>query len=297
VGSILGLEGLVSFAPDKPITHSLILSLDTETTGLDLDRDRIVELGVRYFYMGEPFSKPMNIRINPEIRIPEGASAVHGIYDRDVAKSPTFSQILPRLKEHLDGSVASQELGRKVVPVLCGYNIQEYDTPLLNRQIREAGDSLQLADDRILDPIWISKAAARRSSSRLGDVCAKYGISIVNAHAAWADADAAVRVLMAMVRCGHLVDNVEKALFVMKASRVHSNDDRAHFQHYIYTDRTVPAEPVLRIGFGKHQGVDLADLPVDYLRYLMKLDDMPTHVKSVFRAIHGAKTILRATSE
>ena len=61
-----------------------IVFFDLETTGIDVVNDRIVEICLlKVFPNGNQESKVM--RINPTIHIPEGASAVHGIYDEDVA--------------------------------------------------------------------------------------------------------------------------------------------------------------------------------------------------------------------
>ena len=62
---------------------------DLETTGLRIGLDRIVEIGiVKVFPDGH--TEEMLRRINPEMPIPSEASAVHHIYDADVALEPTF---------------------------------------------------------------------------------------------------------------------------------------------------------------------------------------------------------------
>ena len=64
-----------------------IIFFDLETTGVDISKDRIVEISfIKVFPDGREmeYSK----RINPEMHIPEGASAVHGIYDEDVRSVP-----------------------------------------------------------------------------------------------------------------------------------------------------------------------------------------------------------------
>jgi len=68
-----------------------IIFFDLETTGLDIAKDRIVELCyIRVEPNGNEEAKSM--RINPEVHIPEEASKVHGIYDEDVKDCPTLNK-------------------------------------------------------------------------------------------------------------------------------------------------------------------------------------------------------------
>ena len=66
-----------------------IVFFDLETTGTNINSDRIVEICyLKVYPNGNEESKTM--RINPEMPIPAEASAVHGIYDADIADCPTF---------------------------------------------------------------------------------------------------------------------------------------------------------------------------------------------------------------
>ncbi|MDE6178772.1 MAG: 3'-5' exonuclease, partial [Duncaniella sp.] len=57
-----------------------IVFFDLETTGVDITRDRIVEISViKLMPNGEEYEKPH--RVNPEMHIPEASTAVHGITD------------------------------------------------------------------------------------------------------------------------------------------------------------------------------------------------------------------------
>ena len=63
--------------------------IDFETTGLDPDKDRIVEYGVALFNDGK-FLEVMGGFVNPEMPISEAASKVNGITDADVQRAPVF---------------------------------------------------------------------------------------------------------------------------------------------------------------------------------------------------------------
>ena len=65
---------------------------DIESTGITPTRDRIVEIAVLKI-MPDGESRSTVRRLNPQIPIPAAASAVHGIYDADVADCPFFADI------------------------------------------------------------------------------------------------------------------------------------------------------------------------------------------------------------
>ncbi len=107
---------------------------DTETTGVKIntedfsENDRIVQIGATQIKNGKVVEKTAyNQLINPEIPIPEEASAVHGIKDEDVANAKTLEAILETfLKNYLN-----KENG-----VIVAYN-SKFDITLLNNAIRE----------------------------------------------------------------------------------------------------------------------------------------------------------------
>ena len=79
-----------------------IVFFDLETTGTNIITDRIVEICyLKVYPNGNEESK--TLRINPGMHIPEAASAVHGIYDADVADCPTFKEVAKSIANELEG--------------------------------------------------------------------------------------------------------------------------------------------------------------------------------------------------
>ena len=66
-----------------------IVFFDLETTGINIAKDRIVEISVLKVYPNGK-EEQKTIRVNPGMHIPEEASAIHGIYDEDVKDAPMF---------------------------------------------------------------------------------------------------------------------------------------------------------------------------------------------------------------
>lgn len=73
--------------------------LDTETTGLDKEKDRIVEIGIVGY---EDESLEIVQRLDPGIPIPPEVSAIHGIYDRDVEGMPTFEHFFIGIRQLIE---------------------------------------------------------------------------------------------------------------------------------------------------------------------------------------------------
>ncbi|MDE5913465.1 MAG: 3'-5' exonuclease, partial [Muribaculaceae bacterium] len=69
-----------------------IIFFDLETTGVNFQTDRIVELS---YIKVKPngTEEERSYRVNPGIHIPEEASAIHHITDADVADKPKFREI------------------------------------------------------------------------------------------------------------------------------------------------------------------------------------------------------------
>ena len=91
---------------DKPVTDAdgnLCIDavvFDTETTGTNTSDesrtlDKIIQIGAIQIKNGKIIPETaFNQLINPEMHIPESASNVHGIYDKDVENAPVMEQVL-----------------------------------------------------------------------------------------------------------------------------------------------------------------------------------------------------------
>src|SRR5690606_33733283 len=111
---------------------------DLETTGVDVTNDRIVEIAILKIQPDgttEEFLK----RVNPEMPIPAESSEIHGIYDKDVADEPTFTQ----LADSVATFIADADL--------AGYNSNKFDIPVLAEEFLRAGHSFDISDRRFVD--------------------------------------------------------------------------------------------------------------------------------------------------
>lgn len=113
---------------------------DLETTGVDPAKDRIVQIAFRKIaaYSGEVVLSKSRL-INPEMPIPEAASAIHGVTDSSVQSEPTFRQVARSLLVAMEGCD------------LAGYNILNFDVPLLFEEFFRAGIPWEVSAHRIID--------------------------------------------------------------------------------------------------------------------------------------------------
>ena len=108
-----------------------IVFFDLETTGTNINTDRIVEICyLKVYPNGNEETKTM--RINPEMHIPEQSSAIHGIYDADVADCPTFKEVAKEIARDIEGcdlaGVDIDMMKRKFIDVQVIYHKLEQRT-------------------------------------------------------------------------------------------------------------------------------------------------------------------------
>lgn len=263
------------------LDQRLLLVLDTESTGIDTSTARVVELGAVYFLAGAQVGRPMRILVNPGEPIPPGATAVHKITDAMVADAPTFAEVAPRLHRHLDGDWAHEHLGTRQVPTVVGYNLLAYDLPLLQAEMHRAnlGAMAQTLDGRrVIDPFLFAAWHLRHQPLKLAKVCERYSIDLKHAHAAWADAQATGRLLMAMLRRvdpelqvqrGCIPNDIGAALIEQGNIRARIEEERTVFGSTFYRCRRSPE--VLRVGFGtRHNGELATEVPGLYWRWCLQ---------------------------
>jgi DNA polymerase-3 subunit epsilon len=224
--------------------------LDLETTGVDPQTDRIVEVSVLKV-LPDGDRQHRTCRVNPGIPIPAAATAVHGITDADVAGEPSFGQVAAALEEFLRGCD------------LCGFNIKRFDLPLLYAEFRRAGVPFVLEGRALVDPQEIYHHFERRDLTSA--VRFYLGRAHHGAHSAAADVLATAEVLDAMLgRYAELPRSAEDL-------HVHFKDPKAVDSN----GKFIRVNDEIRFAFGKHKGQPLAVVAresPDYLRWILSGD-------------------------
>ena len=239
-----------------------IVCFDLETTGIDPGSDRIVEISIlRLEPDGTRVARTR--RINPGRPIPEGATAVHGICDEDVADAPSFRQVAKGLLELLEGAD------------LTGFNVARFDIPLLDREFRDCKLNLGLDQRRIVDAMTIFHRMEPRDLS----AATRFYLDRehTGAHAAEADVAVSFEILEAqLARYDELPNTVEALDAWLRRVPENAADQSGKFVHE--DGRVV-------FNFGKHKGKPLAEVAAaapDYLEWILG-SDFPDDAKQVVR--------------
>jgi DNA polymerase-3 subunit epsilon len=157
---------------------------DLETTGTNLSNDRIVEICIVKVSPNHE-RQVKTLKINPQMPIPLEASLVHGIYDEDVKDAPSFAQVAKDLQRFLEGA----DLG--------GFNVMNFDIPILVEEFLRAGIDFDISKRRIVDAQRLFFLMEKRNlAAAYKFYCGK---TLENAHNAEADTLATVDVIYAMV--------------------------------------------------------------------------------------------------
>jgi len=164
--------------------HKPLCIFDLETTGTNIGKDRIVEICI--LKVNPDVSRESKTwLINPEMPIPVEASAVHGIYDKDVEGAPTFKEAAPKIMEMLSGG----DLG--------GFNSNRFDVPLLAEELLRAGIDFDLSKFKLIDAqVIFHKMEPRNLTAAYKFYCGK---DLEGAHSAEADTLATFEVIDAQV--------------------------------------------------------------------------------------------------
>ncbi|MDP6930347.1 MAG: 3'-5' exonuclease [Planctomycetota bacterium] len=176
---------------DRPIVF-----LDLETTGLDIENDRIVEIGLIKIHTDGQREELVE-RIDPGIDIPEAAAKVHGIRTEDVRG--LFGK--PRLDKIGDALLAFLENAD-----LGGFNSIRFDVPLWERECERHGIAFDMTGRLQVDSQIIFHAketnwdrflmGPRNLSAAVRLYC---GRDLDGAHSAAADATASADVLISQL--------------------------------------------------------------------------------------------------
>ncbi|MDD3560238.1 3'-5' exonuclease [Petrimonas mucosa] len=241
-----------------------LVFFDLETTGINITKDRIVEISLLKIHPNGKEELKSRL-INPEMPIPAQATAIHGITDDDVKDCPTFRQVAKSLAEMLEGCD------------LAGYNSSRFDVPMLAEEFLRAGIDFDMSKRKFVDvQIIFHKKEQRTLEAAYRFYCDK---ELENAHSAEADTIATYEVLKSQLdRYPDLQNDI--AFLSKEYSSFNNNVDFAG--RIIYDEKGVEV-----FNFGKHKGKPVAQVLRDepsYYSWMME-GDFPLNTKQVLTKI------------
>lgn len=247
------------------LTRPLFVT-DTETTGLNTDTARILELGFQQ-WTAEGLVKEWRTYINPLVPIPAVVTEVHGItdefiraacrhcqqvhdggtlYDHEWAPLPTFKQLAPSLAK---GFTDCDYAGKNV----------RYDLRITAAEMKRAGQAWSYAGARIVDADRLEQLAVPR---HLSDLHKKYtGSEHDGAHGALSDVRASMTVIAKQLET---YETLPRDL-----DKIHE----LSWPGWLTADggfRMVNGVPTIM--FGKHRDTAMRDVPRGYWDWMLSAD-------------------------
>ena len=245
-----------------------LVFFDLETTGTNINSDRIVEICyLKVYPNGNEESK--TLRINPGIHIPEESSAIHGIYDEEC---PTFKDVAKKIAADIEGCD------------LAGFNSNRFDIPVLAEEFLRADVDIDLMKRKFVDvQVIYHKLEQRTLSAAYKFYCNK---NLEDAHTAEADTRATYEVLKAQLdRYPEALEN--DVTFLSNYSSFNKNVDFAG--RLVYNDQGIEV-----FNFGKYKGISVKEVlqkDPGYYSWIMQ-GDFTLNTKNILTKIRLRETKL-----
>ena len=172
-----------------------IVVFDTETTGIDPANDRIVTAFVGILDANGDVERGTDWLADPGVEIPERATEVHGI-STEMAQQE--GEPAPEVTAKIANSLAW--VARHNLPLVV-FNAP-YDLTLLAAECRRHGVEMPMLGEQVVDPLIIDRQVDRfrKGKRTLSDCASVYGVELLDAHDAGADAIASGHLAQAMVQ-------------------------------------------------------------------------------------------------
>ncbi len=239
-----------------------IVFFDIESTGINVNKDRIVELALLKVRPDQA-EESRTYRFNPEMPIGGEAERVHGISDEMVKDAPTFRALAHEVADFLRGAD------------IAGYNSNRFDVPMLAEEFERAGIDFEWRSIRFVDVQTIfHKMEQRTLGAAYKFYCQK---ELVNAHSAQSDTQATYEVLQAQLeRYPDLKNDIK---FLSDFAAHNKTADFAARFLLDKKDREV-------VNFGKYKGKLLEEVLREdpgFFKWMME-GDFPLYTKRVLQA-------------
>ena len=241
-----------------------LVVFDLETTGLDLVKDRIIQISYIKVYPDGKEERGDEL-INPERPIPQLVTELTGISDDDVKDKPTFKELAQTIADKFTGCD------------FAGFNSNHFDVPLLAEEFLRAGIDFDFSKCRLIDACNIFRKMERRNlAAAYKFYCGRKMEEDFEAHRADQDTEATYRVLMGQLDkyAPGANDDEEKVLEndmdkLAEFSKTNNNIDFAgrivwgelkDRNGKTVLDKDGNPQMVEVFNFGKHKGLPVADV-------------------------------------
>lgn len=214
------------------IFKDVFVCVDLETTGLDAEKDAIIEMAAMRFTFDKEIER-FETLIDPGVPIPEESSKIHHIFDNMVVGKPKIQDVLPQIL---------QFIGK--IPVV-GHGIGT-DFAFLIKNCERHSIPATLREHTTIDTLRMARLYGESPTNSLEMLRKHFNILPEGAHRAMSD----------------VIVNVE--VFKYLSASFKTTED--------LLERLKKPIPLRAMPLGKHKGRPFSEIPVEYLQWALKKD-------------------------
>ena len=235
---------------------------DLETTGLQVTKDRIVQIAVIKINP-DGLKEELNLIVNPEMEIPQEVIDIHGITNERAKECPTFKELAVQVATFIGNSD------------LAGFNSNKFDIPVLAEEFLRVGVDFDLSNRAFIDVQNIfHKMEQRTLVAAYKFYCEK---DLNNAHDAMFDTIATWEVLEKQIEKYNLDSDVNRLADLSRAGNHKILDMAGRI--------AINTKGEVIYNFGKHKGKTVEQISKSepgYYGWMLEAD-FPLYTKSVLR--------------
>ena len=235
---------------------------DLETTGLQVTKDRIVQIAVIKINP-DGLKEELNLIVNPEMEIPQEVIDIHGITNERAKECPTFKELAVQVATFIGNSD------------LAGFNSNKFDIPVLAEEFLRVGVDFDLSNRAFIDVQNIfHKMDQRTLVAAYKFYCEK---DLTNAHDAMFDTVATWEVLEKQIEKYNLNSDVNRLADLSRAGNHKIADMAGRI--------AINTKGEVIYNFGKHKGKTVEQISKSepgYYGWMLEAD-FPLYTKSVLR--------------
>jgi DNA polymerase-3 subunit epsilon len=260
------------------LTRDLVF-FDLETTGLNVIRDKIVQIALIKLHKNGAPPLEYTTLVNPGIPISEESMAIHGITPADLRNKPTFQQIAEKVHEF----IGDADLG--------GYNSNRFDIPMLMEEFARVGMELDISKRRLIDAQRIFyKMEPRTLKAAYRLYCQK---ELTDAHDALADVRATIEVFQGQLQMydgKDLMDEEGNTIPAPIQNDIQALHDFTNDLNFLDVTQKLKAQAdgVVVFNFGKYAGQSVKEVfkkEPNYYHWMMERE-FSSQVKQMIKEIY-----------
>jgi DNA polymerase-3 subunit epsilon len=254
-----------------------LVFFDVETTGLNVVRDRIVQIALVKMHKKDqhPPVELMTL-INPGIPISEESMMIHGITPKDLANKPTFQQVAQKIWDFIGDAD------------LAGYNSNRFDVPMLMEEFSRVGMEFDISKRRLIDAQRIFyKMEPRTLKAAYRLYCGK---ELEDAHDALADVRATIAVFKGQLKAYEgkdLLDEEGKVIPAPIRNDIQALHDFTNDLNFLDATQKLRVQPDGKVvfNFGKYVGQSVKEVLAKDKNYYFWITEkeFSSQVKQIIR--------------